>query len=52
MKQNVALNFPTLYIANSDITVATSAKSNLQILYHTPTLSLEISAIFNIFHFS
>ena len=33
-------------------TVESGAKNYLQILYHTPTLYVEISEIFNIFYFS
>ena len=38
MKQNVAMRFPTLLIANSYITVSFSLKSYPQIWGHTPTL--------------
>ena len=37
--------------ANSDITVASSSKSYHKIWCHTPTLSLDISKIFNVFYF-
>ena len=52
MKQNIAMSFPALKIANSDTTVASSLKTYSHICCHTPTLFLEISEIFNIFYFS
>ena len=51
MKQNIATSFPTPYITNSDITVASSMKSYPEKWCHTPTLSLDISKIFSIFYF-
>ena len=52
MKQNIAASFPTPSIANSDITIASSSKSYPEKWCHTPTLSLEIGKIFNIFYFN
>ena len=49
MKQNIVTIFPTQYIVNSDITVASSLKSYPKIWCHTPTLFLEISKILKIF---
>ena len=51
MKQNIATSFPTPKIANSDITVVSSLKSYHKIWHHTPTLSVEISEMLNIFYF-
>ena len=49
--QAIALPGTEQIVANSDITVASGLKSYPKIWCHTPTLSLEISEILNIFYF-